>query len=97
MNMVQVAPHPFHLHLVTLGYLLADLSDYFHHFPFEQGLAILHRKNQVVVDLIGTVIPFFYSPPASLVENLRFSNFPLASLRQDRRVYFVMNRYEDEA
>ncbi len=60
MNVILVRPNCLHLNWKPFRNLGRRLPDNCGHFVIQQGLAIFHRKHNVVVDLPRAVPPFPY-------------------------------------
>ncbi len=80
-DMVEVTAELFHFEAIALFELLGGGFDELDNGFGEKSLSILYRKNDVIVGLISTVVPFVdgrggWHTSSGYLENQWFSNFP---------------------
>jgi len=57
-DMISVHAHRLHLDLISLHYARSRLSDYLDNLFVEKGFPVLDRKNDVIMNLPCTMVPF---------------------------------------
>ena len=58
--MIPIGPHLFDVECVTLGKFIGYGFECCHRLSHEERLAVLHGKHDVVVYLVGAVVPFLH-------------------------------------